>query len=115
MKPNLRKQAEGLAERPYILEVVLDETTDGQPVYVAYNPELEGCMGQGETTDQAIIDLGNARIDYIHSLLEDGLPIPEPVPLQTATKTSDSVIVTWRYPEVQEPVPYPFVRLRVPA
>ena len=35
---DLRKEAERLAARPYLDQVIKDETTSGQPVYVAISP-----------------------------------------------------------------------------
>jgi predicted RNase H-like HicB family nuclease len=67
-----RAKAEALAKRPYL---------DDQPIYFARVLELEGCFGQGETHEAAIEDLRLATVDFIESLLEDGLPVPEPTPL----------------------------------
>lgn len=70
--------AQQLAERPYIVKACADETTDGDLIYIAINPELDGCMSQGKTIEDAIQNLHEARIDYIASLLEDNLYVPEP-------------------------------------
>ena len=78
---NIRENAEILAARPYILMTSLDETTDGEPIYIARILEIEGCFGQGSSKDKAIEDLRLALVDYIESLLEDDLPIPEPTGL----------------------------------
>ena len=94
MSQNLREKAEKLAHLPYTVEVALDETTRGQVVYLARTIELEGCMGQGETIEEAIEDLRLARIDYIQSLLEDGVTVPFPAPLTTTTGAAGSSIVT---------------------
>lgn len=75
-------RAKELANRPYRIKTSIEETTDNQPVYFARVHELEGCFGQGETSEAAIKDLHLAMVDYIESLLEDGLPIPEPVSLK---------------------------------
>ncbi|MBN2548660.1 MAG: type II toxin-antitoxin system HicB family antitoxin [Anaerolineales bacterium] len=74
----LRNKAEELAARYYFEIVRLDETTEGEPVYLAFSPELENCLGQGKNPDEALDDLRQARIDFILSLLEDNLPVPEP-------------------------------------
>lgn len=74
-------QAELLAKRSYIITTSLDETTDNQPIYFARAIELEGCFGQGDTSETAIEDLRLAMVDFIESLLEDGLPVPEPTTL----------------------------------
>lgn len=76
---NYRELAEKLASRPYDVEVINDQTTDGLPIYMAKTPELRGCMAQGRTIDEAIANLAEARIDYIESLLDDDLPVPDPV------------------------------------
>jgi predicted RNase H-like HicB family nuclease len=85
---DLRNEAEILAVRPYIDQVILTETTDDQPIYIALSPELEGCIAQGETIETAISNLRDARIDFIQSLLEDGLPVPEPLSVPTITTSS---------------------------
>lgn len=85
-------KAEKLAERPYVTEVMLDETTDGQHIYVARAPELEGCMAQGKTDEEAVLSLSEARIDYIHSLLEDGLPIPHPRYIAAMTVSASDAV-----------------------
>jgi len=54
-------------------------------------------MGQGETIEQAVANLHEAKIDYIESLLEDGLSIPEPALLATTTSSSSSKTFTWSY------------------
>jgi predicted RNase H-like HicB family nuclease len=76
-----RAQAELLAKRSYIIMTTLEETTDDQPIYFARALEIDGCFGQGETHEAAIEDLRLAMVDFIESLLEDGLPVPEPTPL----------------------------------
>ncbi len=95
MNKNLRDKAKNIASQPYVVEVVLDETTDGKPIYVAKTPELEGCFGQGETIDDAVESLQEARVDFIQSLLEDNLPVPGP--FITTTTTSLSSTLTLRY------------------
>jgi predicted RNase H-like HicB family nuclease len=92
MNERLMRQAEELASKPYIDSVVLDETTDGEPIYLAFTPELEGCMAQGETIDKAVENLQEARADYIYSLLEDNLAVPEP---RSTTRTTVSVSSTF--------------------
>jgi predicted RNase H-like HicB family nuclease len=90
MKADLRIQAEKLSELPYTVEVALDETTDGEPVYLARVPELEGCIAQGRTMDDALESLREAKADYITSLLEDGVNVPLPSALASITATGSS-------------------------
>ena len=80
-----------LAERPYILKVTLDQTTDDQPVYFANVLEVEGCFGQGTTQEEAIEDLKLAIVDFIESLLDDNMPVPEPSRLvRTSAKSASA-------------------------
>jgi predicted RNase H-like HicB family nuclease len=95
MNPNLRGEAERLANRAYTIEVARDETTDGEPAYVAYVLELEGCMGQGLTSEEAEADVRLAIVDFIESMLEDNLPVPEPqqkFPTTTTTSGSTNLV-----------------------
>lgn len=78
MISNLREQATYLANRPYTTVVFLDQSTDGESIYVALNPELEGCVSQGDTLNEALHNLNEARVDFIYFLLKDGLEVPAP-------------------------------------
>ncbi len=78
MNHELYDRAEILANQNYSVTIETDTLSDGRPVYVASNPELPGCMGQGATTDEAVNDLKAARVEYIATLLTNGLPIPKP-------------------------------------
>lgn len=40
-------------------------------------PSLPGCISQGKTKEEAIINIKEAIKGYIIALEEDGLPIPE--------------------------------------
>ncbi|MDP2728187.1 MAG: type II toxin-antitoxin system HicB family antitoxin [Dehalococcoidia bacterium] len=67
----------------YAVEVVPDECTDGTLCYRANHPELPGCTSHGDTPEEAIQNLEDARRLYIETLLEKGIDIPLP-----RTKTS---------------------------
>jgi predicted RNase H-like HicB family nuclease len=45
--------------------------------WVAECPSLPGCVSQGETREQAIINIREAIEGYILALQEDKLPVPE--------------------------------------
>jgi predicted RNase H-like HicB family nuclease len=81
MDENLRIQAEILAKRPYSYKVSEDETTEGRRVFLARVIELPDCVGQGNTAEEAFADVRSAAVDYIASMLEDGLPVPTPIRL----------------------------------
>lgn len=85
MNDGLFEQATKLAKQPYTVVILQDELTDGSTVYIALNPELEGCKSQGKTIEEARTNLDKARIDYIHGLLEDGLAVPPPKTTATIT------------------------------
>ena len=45
--------------------------------WVAECPGLPGCLSQGKTRQEAIVNIKEAIQGYIASLEEDGLPVPE--------------------------------------
>ncbi len=45
--------------------------------WVAECPSLPGCISQGQTRQEAIINIREAIEGYIAALEEDGLPVPE--------------------------------------
>lgn len=74
-----------LAERGYVTQVLRDEISDGEFIYLALNPELEGCMAQGGTPEEAYENLKEVRVDYIEHLLDHNLPVPEPLTTTTSS------------------------------
>ncbi len=70
--------AKKLASRSYQVHVFPDESTEGDPCFVATVPELPVCMSDGDTVEEAISNIESAKVDFIYFLLEDGLPVPEP-------------------------------------
>lgn len=78
MNNELLSQAQQLSNRPHVTMVVLDQTTENEPIYIAFHPELEGCLAQGRTSKEAALNLQAARLDFIYSLLHDQLPVPPP-------------------------------------
>ncbi|MCC6300161.1 MAG: type II toxin-antitoxin system HicB family antitoxin [Anaerolineales bacterium] len=82
---DVRMQAEQLAHRPYLLMTSIEESVDDQPIYFARVLEMDGCFGQGETREKALEDLQLAMVDFIESLIEDDLYVPEPSKLINAT------------------------------
>ena len=47
--------------------------------YVAHVPTLRGCASQGETKEEALVNVREAIEVYIEALLEDGLTVPTEV------------------------------------
>jgi predicted RNase H-like HicB family nuclease len=95
MNALLRTKAEQIASRLYPYLVVRDITTDGESVYIASCLDFEGCIGQGLTPEEAKEDLQAARIDYIYSLLEDGLLVSaDEIPQTDITTEKHTVDIT---------------------
>ena len=65
----------------YSTVVVPDVTTEGEPCYLAYHPELEGCMSHGYTPDEASDNLREARELYLATIAEMGVEAPVPIGL----------------------------------
>ena len=74
----LWETAEKLADRNYAVEIFEDTLSDGQTAYLASNPELNGCMAQGDSEAEARHELRLARINFIYFRLVDGKSIPSP-------------------------------------
>lgn len=60
---------------PYTIELTPDE--DG--VWFAAIALLKGCMTQGESREDALLMLDEAKELWLETALEEGIPIPEPV------------------------------------
>jgi predicted RNase H-like HicB family nuclease len=44
-------------------------------------PDLPGCTSAGDTVEQAVANAAEALLFHMEGMVEDGLPIPEPSPL----------------------------------
>jgi len=91
MAKTVQERALELSKIGYIIELLRDKTTDGDYIYLARNPELEGCMAQGLTEKEALANLEEVRVEHIEHLLENNLPIPFP---NRATATSTLTVLT---------------------
>lgn len=69
---------------PYttIIEPINDESGF---YYVGRIMELEGCMADGETLEEAISSLNEVMELWIETKLEKGFAVPEPMPGASAT------------------------------
>lgn len=56
--------------------VVLEEESDGG--FVASVPALPGCVSQGDTCAEVLVNISEAIILYLEDCREAGDPIPEP-------------------------------------
>jgi predicted RNase H-like HicB family nuclease len=57
--------------------VLIEPDEDG--VFVAECPVLPGCISQGKTRDEALVNIRDAIQGYVHSLGKHNDPIPGPV------------------------------------
>lgn len=60
-------------------QVVIYEVDDeGNQFYTATHPELLWCRGQGQTPEEAIVSLREARELYLQALVECDIAVPKP-------------------------------------
>jgi antitoxin HicB len=70
---------------PYSIQIVPGECTDGSSCYLARVMELDGCESHGDTPQEALENLEEAKRLFLMSLLEDGIEPPLPA---AATRAS---------------------------
>ncbi len=56
-------------------QVVITKGEDGY--WVAECPSLPGCISQGSTKEEAIVNIKEAIAVYVEALEDDHLPVPE--------------------------------------
>lgn len=56
--------------------IVVEKAKDN---YSAYVPDLPGCVATGATVEEAEHEIREAIRFHLDGLVEDGLPIPQPV------------------------------------
>jgi len=64
-----------MADTRYTVVVVPDQEDGG---YYAYIPDLQGCMGDGESPQDAVEDAILASTAWLEAQAERGADIPEP-------------------------------------
>ena len=63
----------------YRMEIVEDKEEGG---FVVSYPDLPGCISCGETVGKAIVNALDAKREWLHAALEEGIEIYEPDSLQ---------------------------------
>ena len=89
MDAQLLREAEKYARQPFRVDVTLDDSDSGKPIYVARIPELPGCHTHAGTMSEAVSLLNEVKVEFIYFMLEDGLPVPEPLGPDVRIETSD--------------------------
>ena len=74
-KQNSLTQIEKLVASPH--EILID--SDGEGGFIASIPSLPGCLSCGETQDEAMENVMDAKHAWITAAMEDGIAIPDPV------------------------------------
>lgn len=64
-----------MTDTKYTVVVVPDEEDGG---YYAFIPDLQGCMGDGDTPQDAVADVVEASHAWIEAQKERGANVPEP-------------------------------------
>jgi predicted RNase H-like HicB family nuclease len=62
----------------YLAVLTYEPWTEQTYTWMARNPDLSGCMSDGETPEEALANLADARVLYIEALRKRGIPVPEP-------------------------------------
>ncbi len=57
--------------------IVIEPDEDG--VFIASCPALPGCVSDGRTRDQAVLNMKDALEGYLISLVKSGDPLPSPM------------------------------------
>jgi antitoxin HicB len=73
----MNKSLEYYLSLPYTIEL----TPDINGTWFAEIPLLIGCMTQGDNREEALTMIDEAKILWLETALEEGIPIPEPVPV----------------------------------
>lgn len=69
------KKIEKYLQLPYKMEIVPDMDEGG---YVASYPDLPGCFSIGETMEEAVANVQEAKKIWLEAALNDGVKIAEP-------------------------------------
>ncbi|MBX3084051.1 MAG: type II toxin-antitoxin system HicB family antitoxin [Anaerolineae bacterium] len=64
--------------------ILIPDETGGYTVEV---PSLPGCISEGDTLEDALVNIKDAINLYIESLIEDGEEVPEDIPLPIQVMT----------------------------
>ena len=104
----MRNKVKEYLDLSYSTLVVPDVTTDNDSCYVAYHPELEGCMSHGDTLEEALHNLRKVTELYISVLLDKGLEIPHPQGTQVTwhivSLASEEEADTYISPSITPPI-----------
>ena len=75
----------------YPFKVFIQEC-EGHTYWVAKSSLLKGCIGQGDTPDEAISELASNETEWLETAKEFGIPIPE-VPIMRTDGYSGKITI----------------------
>ncbi len=59
--------------------IKMEKTTDSHGTYwIAEHPDLPGCITHGNTREEALVNLDDAKKGWIYTALVEGMSIPQP-------------------------------------
>jgi predicted RNase H-like HicB family nuclease len=59
------------------VRVIIEQDEDGR--FVATCPTLPGCVSEGDTRQEALVNVRDAVAGYVQSLRKHGEPVPPPI------------------------------------
>ena len=74
------RKIEEYLNKPYKIELIPDMEEGG---YAVSCPELPGCISCGDTIEEAMANIEDAKAAWLNVALEDGMAIPEPENLES--------------------------------
>jgi antitoxin HicB len=78
----VNKNLEYYLSLPYTIVLIPSDEEDGG--WLGKIPDLPGCISFGDTKEEALTMIEDARIGWITHRFEQGYPIPEPQHIHTA-------------------------------
>lgn len=66
----------------YSINVFFSEEDNG---WIAEIPDLPGCSAYGDTPEQAVAEVGIAKLAWLETAVATGLPVPGPTPRPAST------------------------------
>ncbi|OAJ60704.1 hypothetical protein A6V36_02640 [Paraburkholderia ginsengiterrae] len=71
------------------------EAGDAQHAFGVVVPDIPGCHSAGDTLEEAYANAKEAIEAHLDTLLDEGLPIPERLPLEQHRRNPDYAGLTW--------------------
>lgn len=67
--------------------------TDKESYWIAEHPDLKGCITHGETKQEALMNLDDAKQGWVYAKLCDGEEIPKPLSSETSKEYSGKILI----------------------